>query len=208
MNGSESDEEQIKNDYNSFEKTNETPNYFKEYIKSDEERNKNENKINGDEIGEKSYPIKEDASSPNLSGIGNKYSQESQKQKENRDKSQEGEEGRRSNGSLFSSSNDFSNQLKSFFEEEEDESKDIIRKEIGKIIKKLIEIHMNWEKKNKDKKLNKKEDQINGCNSNIGKNFKLENRISEKKFIIDNLKESEEHKIKNDDLEKKNVNLG
>jgi hypothetical protein len=203
-----SDEEQIKNDYNSFEKTNETPNYFKEYIKSDEERNKNENKSNGDEIGEKSYPIKEDASSPNLSGIGNKYSQESQKQKENRDKSQEGEEGRRSNGSLFSSSNDFSNQLKSFFEEEEDESKDIIRKEIGKIIKKLIEIHMNWEKKNKDKKLNKKEDQINGCNSNIGKNFKLENRISEKKFIIDNLKESEEHKIKNDDLEKKNVNLG
>jgi hypothetical protein len=127
MNRSESDEEQIKNDYNSLEKTNETPNYFKEYIKSDEERNKNQNKSNEDEIGEKLYPIKEDASSPNLSGIGNKYSQESQKQKENKDKSQEGEEGRHSNGSLFSSSNEFPNPLKSFFFEE-DESKDFILK--------------------------------------------------------------------------------
>jgi hypothetical protein len=72
----------------------------------------------------------------------------------------------------------------------------------------LIEIYMNWGKKNKDKKLNKKEDQINRCNLNIEKNFKLENIISEKKLIIDNLKESEEQRIKNDDLEKKNVNLG
>ena len=71
----------------------------------------------------------------------------------------------------------------------------------------LIEIY-NWGKKNKDKTLNKKEDQINRCNLNIEKNFKLENIISEKKFIIDNLKESEEQRIKNDDLEKKNVNLG
>ena len=71
----------------------------------------------------------------------------------------------------------------------------------------LIEIY-NWGKKNKDKTLNKKEDQINRCNLNIEKNFKLENIISEKKLIIDNLKESEEQRIKNDDLEKKNVNLG
>ena len=71
------------------------------------------------------------------------------------------------------------------------------------------------EKENKNKKLNKKENiiqrkegQIKECNSNIGKKFELENRISEQKFILDNLKESEEQKIKNDDLEKYNNNLG
>ena len=214
MNGSRSksgsDEEKINNDYNSFEKTNETPNYIKELMKSLEERNNNESKSNEDEIEENSYPIKKDASSPNLSGI---YLKKSQKSKENEDKSQEEEKGRRSCESLFSSFNE----LKHFFEEEEDEFKDINHidmKELGKIIKMFIKFYMIWKKENKDKKLNKKEniiqrneDQINKCNSNIGKNFELENRISEQKFILDNLKESEEQKIKNDDLENKNIIL-
>ena len=214
MNGSRSksgsDEEKINNDYNSFEKTNETPNYIKELMKSLEERNNNESKSNEDEIEENSYPIKKDASSPNLSGI---YLKKSQKSKENEDKSQEEEKGRRSCESLFSSFNE----LKNFFEEEEDEFKDINHidmKELGKIIKMFIKFYMIWKKENKDKKLNKKdniiqrnEDQINKCNSNIGKKFELENRISEQKFILDNLKESEEQKIKNDDLENKNINL-
>lgn len=88
-------------------------------------------------------------------------------------------------------------------------------KELGKLIKMLIKFYMIWKKENKDKKLNKKEniiqrkeDQINECNLSIGKNFELENRISEQNCILDNLKESEEQKIKNDDLEKKNINLG
>ena len=214
MNGSRSksgsDEEKINNDYNSFEKTNETPNYIKELMKSLEERNNNESKSNEDEIEENSYRIKKDASSPNLSGI---YLKKSQKSKENEDKSQEEEKGRRSCESLFSSFNE----LKHFFEEEEDEFKDINHidmKELGKIIKMFIKFYMIWKKENKDKKLNKKEniiqrneDQINKYNSNIGKKFELENRISEQKFILDNLKESEEQKFKNDDLENKNINL-
>ena len=214
MNGSRSksgsDEEKINNDYNSFKKTNETPNYIKELMKSLEERNNNESKSNEDEIEENSYRIKKDASSPNLSGI---YLKKSQKSKENEDKSQEEEKGKRSCESLFSSFNE----LKHFFEEEEDEFKDINHidmKELGKIIKMFIKFYMIWKKENKDKKLNKKEniiqrneDQINKYNSNIGKKFELENRISEQKFILDNLKESEEQKIKNDDLENKNIIL-
>ena len=217
MNGSRSrsrsDEGQIKNDYNSFEKTNETPNYIKELMISHEERNNNESKSNEDEIEEKSHPIKKDASSPNLSSIFLKKSQ-----KENEDKSQEEEKGRRSCESIFSSFNEFLNQQKNFIEDEDDESKDINHidmKELGKLIKMLIKFYMIWKKENKDKKLNKKEniiqrkeDQINECNLSIGKNFELENRISEQNCILDNLKESEEQKNKNDDLEKKNINLG
>ena len=217
MNGNESgyDEDQIKKEYNSFEKTNKTPNYFKEMMNSLEERNNNESKSNEDEIEGKSHPLKKDASSPNLSGI---YLKKSQKQKENEDKSQEEEKGRGSCESIFSSFNEFLNQQKFFFEEEDDESKDINHidmKELGKLINMLIKFYMIWKKENKDKKLNKKEniiqrkeDQINECNISIGKNFELENRINEQKCILDNLKESEEQIIKIDDSEKKNINLG
>ena len=214
MNGSRSgsDEEKISNDYNSFEKTNETPNYIKELMKSLEERNNNESKSNEDELEEKSYPIKKIGSSPNLSGI---YSKKSLK--ENEDMSQEEEKGRLSCKSLFSSINELLNQ-KIFFEEEENESQDfnlIDMKELRKYIKMFFDCYFILKKKNKNKKLNKKENiiqrkegQINECNSNIGKKFELENRINEQKFILDNLKESEEQKIKNDDLEKYNNNLG
>ena len=214
MNGSRSgsDEEKISNDYNSFEKTNETPNYFKILMKSFEERNNNESKSNEDELEEKSYPIKKIGSSPNLSGI---YSKKSLK--ENEDKSQEEEKGRLSCKSLFSSINELLNQ-KIFFEEEENESQDfnlIDMKELRKYIKMFFDCYFILKKENKNKKLNKKENiiqrkegQIKECNSNIGKKFELENRINEQKFILDNLKESEEQKIKNDDLEKYNNNLG
>ena len=147
MNGSRSgsDEEKISNDYNSFEKTNETPNYFKILMKSFEERNNNESKSNEDELEEKSYPIKKIGSSPNLSGI---YSKKSLK--ENEDKSQEEEKGRLSCKSLFSSINELLNQ-KIFFEEEENESQDfnhIDMKQLRKSIEIFIKCYiLFWKKK-------------------------------------------------------------
>ena len=90
---SESNEEQIKNAYNSLNISNETPKYYKELLKSYEERNNNKNKENTnsrDEIGERIFNINEGVFFPNFSVISSICPKEYQKQKENEDKSNEG----------------------------------------------------------------------------------------------------------------------
>lgn len=96
--------------------------------------------------------------------------------------------------------------------EEEKEFKDINQNkinEIGKAIQSLIKNYMNLLKsKNIHKNLNENEklilqrieDQINECNSNIGKIYELENRINEQNS--DKLNETED--LKNSHLDKEN----
>ena len=73
--------------------SNETPKYYKELLKSYEERNNNKNKENTnsrDEIGERIFNINEGVFFPNFSVISSICPKEYQKQKENEDKSNEG----------------------------------------------------------------------------------------------------------------------
>ena len=145
--------------------SNETPKYYKELLKSYEERNNNKNKENTnsrDEIGERIFNINEGVFFPNFSVISSICPKEYQKQKENEDKSNEGlsfydsfffllngflnQKEKKSlikqdniNGTITINSEDKKNIDKS--NEEEDESMEFNYNdinELGKFIRKLI----------------------------------------------------------------------
>lgn len=263
--GGENSEEKMKNNCNSLEKTNETPKFYKELMKLNEDYKKNENKNSNDEFGERSYPIKEDASFPNFSGISNIYSNESQKEKEkeNKGKNQEEGEGRHSFDSLISFVYESLNQQKDSNEiknkskdkaikinikqedkkkedkksidncNEEDELKDINPNniedinELNKKIKKVINInrklliekqkdnslrYLQMKLSEKEKIIQRKDEQINECKSKIEKKYKykiteLEKTIREQKSLNkmkdSKLNETEKQKNKNNELKKK-----
>lgn len=202
---SRSNEEQIKNAFDSMDIINKTPEYYEEFQKSYEERNNyknSENKNSREEIGERVFNIKEGVSLPKISAISNIFPKESQK--ENKDRSNEGVEELSCFDSLLFSFIHFLNQQKCFSDlgkkslikqdnlngtakknieksnEEEYESKDIYYNainEIGKSIKLLIKIYNNLLKINKNKKLNEKEKIIMKISEQNNKNNQFDIEI-------------------------------
>ena len=200
--GGENSEEKMKNDCNSLEKANETPKFYKELMKINEDYKKNENKSSNDEFGERSYPIKEGDSLPYFSGISNIYSNQSQKEKEkekeNKDKDQEEGEGRDSFDSLISFAYEFLNQQKD-------------SNEIGKKSKdKTIKINIKEEdKKKEDKKSidnSSEEDELKDINpNNIEDINELNKRIKKVKDI--NMKHLIKNQKDNNSLRKLQIKL-
>lgn len=200
-----SNEEQIKNAFDSMDILNKTPEYYEEFQKSYEERKNyknSENKNSREEIGERVFNIKEGVSLPKISAISNIFPKESQK--ENKDRSNEGVEELSCFDSILFSFIHFLNQQKCFSDlgkkslikqdnlngtakknieksnEEEYESKDIYYNainEIGKLIKLLIKIYNNLLKINKNKKLNEKEKIIMKISEQNNKNNQFDIEI-------------------------------
>ena len=228
---SRSNEEQIKNAFDSMDIINETPEYYEEFQKSYEERNNyknSENKNSREEIGERVFNIKEGVSLPKISAISNIFPKESQK--ENKDRSNERVEELSCDDSLLFSFIHFLNQQKSFSDlgkkslikqdnfngtakknieksnEEEDESKEIYYNainEIGKSIKLLIKIYNNLLKINKNIKLNEKEKIIMKISEQNNKNNQFDIEIE--KLDINN--KGLEHGKQNEEVSKGKYDL-
>ena len=228
---SRSNEEQIKNAFDSMDIINKTPEYYEEFQKSYEERNNyknSENKNSRVEIGERVFNIKEGVSLPKISAISNIFPKESQK--ENKDRSNERVEELSCDDSLLFSFIHFLNQQKSFSDlgkkslikqdnfngtakknieksnEEEDESKEIYYNainEIGKSIKLLIKIYNNLLKINKNIKLNEKEKIIMKISEQNNKNNQFDIEIE--KLDINN--KGLEHGKQNEEVSKGKYDL-
>jgi len=228
---SRSNEEQIKNAFDSMDIINKTPEYYEEFQKSYEERNNyknSENKNSRVEIGERVFNIKEGVSLPKISAISNIFPKESQK--ENKDRSNGRVEELSCDDSLLFSFIHFLNQQKSFSDlgkkslikqdnfngtakknieksnEEEDESKEIYYNainEIGKSIKLLIKIYNNLLKINKNIKLNEKEKIIMKISEQNNKNNQFDIEIE--KLDINN--KGLEHGKQNEEVSKGKYDL-
>ena len=215
---SRSNEEQIKNAFDSMDIINETPEYYEEFQKSYEERNNyknSENKNSREEIGERVFNIKEGVSLPKISAISNIFPKESQK--ENEDRSNEGVEDLSCFDSCFSDlgkkslikQDNLNGTAKKNIEksnEEEDESKDIhynAINEIGKSIKLLIKIYNNLLKINKNIKLNEKEKIIMKISEQNNKNNQFDIEIE--KLDINN--KGLEHGKQNEEVSKGKYDL-